>query len=192
VNNESTEILVALNNWPVDDTAVESAVIDLYPSELKKDIQETIDWVYGINNGVYRCGFASAQKDYMAAAEALEQRMIEVEDYLGKNEKEGKRFLLTKDTITAADIRLFNTLVRMDEVYVCYFKCGFASLLTGKFPNLLQYTARVYNYGNIKECVFMDDIMNHYFTSHAVRNMYGIVPKSISFIQRLEEINSRL
>lgn len=58
-----------------------------------------------INNCIYYCGFASTQKDYTTVAEAMEQRMIEVEDYLVKNEKEGKQFLLGAFT---ADFQLFN------------------------------------------------------------------------------------
>jgi len=107
--------------------------------------------------------------------------MTEVEKHL-----EGRQFLL--DEFTAADICLFNTLVRMDEVYVCYFKCVTCSILRGNFPNLLRYTARVYHYGNIKECVYMDDIMKHYFSSHMVRNMFAVVPKSVNFLQTLKDV----
>eukprot|EP00934_Nitzschia_sp_Nitz4_P002174 Nitzschia sp. Nitz4//scaffold13_size275219//143510//144685//NITZ4_000878-RA/size275219-processed-gene-0.146-mRNA-1//-1//CDS//3329536026//2174//frame0 len=183
VNNESTEILQAINQWATP-TNSEKAV-DLYPADLKDDVLDKIDWVYAINNGVYRCGFASAQKDYEEAAAALEARMQEVEEHLSKNR------YLCGDTFTAADLRLFNTMVRMDEVYVVYFKCAFASILNGdKYPNLLKHTARVYHSHNgaIKKCIFMDDIRHHYFTSHAIRNMYGIVSKSVGFLDKLESM----
>lgn len=39
--------------------------LDLYPSHLRDVINETNGWVFnGINNGVYKCGFATNQETY--------------------------------------------------------------------------------------------------------------------------------
>jgi len=182
VNNESKELAVQLNSWPEDDGTFRSP--DLYPSDKQDEIQKMIEWVYVINNGVYRCGFGNTQAAYNQAAKDLEERMEEVENYLN----DGKRKFLVGDTLTMVDIRLFNTLVRMDEVYVMYFKCYFASLLGPRFPNLLAFTARVYHAHNgvIKSCIHMDEIMNHYYASHMVRNMYAVVPRPVGFLEKLE------
>lgn len=39
--------------------------LDLYPPNLRSLINETNEWVHhGINNGVYKCGFATTQTAY--------------------------------------------------------------------------------------------------------------------------------
>lgn len=182
VNNESLELAKFFNEW--------GSGPDLYPTALRAEIDAMNQWIYLINNGVYRCGFAKSQVSYDQAAVELEGRMTEVDTYLG----EGSRRFLVGESLTISDIRLFNTLVRMDEVYVTYFKCYFASLFapfgeTGqpKFPNLLRFTARVYNeFPEIRESVVMGDIRSHYFSSHAIRNMFGVVPREVGVLRRLE------
>lgn len=63
VNNESSEI-IRMFNTEFNDIA-ENAALDLYPSHLQARIDETNEWVYnGINNGVYKCGFARKQGPY--------------------------------------------------------------------------------------------------------------------------------
>jgi glutathionyl-hydroquinone reductase len=188
VNNESMELATFLNEWGTTGP-------DLFPASLRSEIEAMNQWIYPINNGVYRCGFASSQPAYDQAAVELEGRMTEVEKYLG----EGSRRFLVGDSLTISDIRLFNTLIRMDEVYVTYFKCYFASLFApfgeagaSKFPNLLRFTARVYNeFPEIRECLSMDDIRAHYYTSHAIRNMFGIIPKEVGVLRRLEEMKEQ-
>jgi putative glutathione S-transferase len=46
--------------------------LDLYPEPLRAKIDELNDWIYnGINNGVYKCGFARSQTAYNEAFEVL-------------------------------------------------------------------------------------------------------------------------
>lgn len=48
--------------------------LDLYPEDLRAAIDEVNAWVYpGINNGVYRCGFARSQEAYDVAVTELFQ-----------------------------------------------------------------------------------------------------------------------
>lgn len=66
VNNESSEIIRMLNCS--FNQFAKNPDLDLYPEELKKCIDEVNEWTYPtINNGVYRCGFATGQKAYETA-----------------------------------------------------------------------------------------------------------------------------
>lgn len=66
VNNESSEIMRMFNSE--FNSFAQKPDLDLYPEELRKQIEEVNTWVYpGINNGVYRAGFATKQPAYEEA-----------------------------------------------------------------------------------------------------------------------------
>ena len=61
VSNESSEIIRMLNNE--FNEFAENADLDLYPDNLRNEIDALGKWVYpNLNNGVYRCGLASTQQ----------------------------------------------------------------------------------------------------------------------------------
>ena len=70
----------------------------------------------GINNGVYRAGFATSQEAYDKAVREVFEALDRIEGILS-----GQRYL-TGSQITEADVRLYTTLVRFDPVYVGHFK----------------------------------------------------------------------
>ena len=70
----------------------------------------------GINNGVYRAGFATKQEPYDVAVRELFAALDRVEAILAR-----QRYL-TGNQLTEADVRLYTTLVRFDKVYVGMFK----------------------------------------------------------------------
>lgn len=57
VNNESSEIIKIFNS--AFHEFAENPSIDLAPTSLIAAMEEADSWIYeGINNGVYKCGFA--------------------------------------------------------------------------------------------------------------------------------------
>jgi putative glutathione S-transferase len=169
VNNESSEIIVMLNEAFNDLPETKNKALDLYPQELRSQVEEINEWVYnGINNGVYKCGFATTQEAYNEAYNNLFAAMDKVEEILSR-----QRYL-TGNKLTLADIRLFTTLVRFDPVYHGHFKCNRKKLT--EYPNLYGYTRDIYQLPSIKETVDITHIKNHYYQSHDSINPHRIVP----------------
>lgn len=79
VNNESSEIIRMFNSQ--FNAVAKKPALDLYPEDLKDQIDEVNSWVYPcINNGVYRCGFATAQAPYEAvrSIESVVETMVSI------------------------------------------------------------------------------------------------------------------
>ena len=84
---------------------------DLYPVELRAEMDALMAEIHtDVNNGVYRCGFATSQEAYEEAFRALFARLDALSERLA-----GQRYLMG-EAITEADVRLFTTLVRFDAV----------------------------------------------------------------------------
>jgi glutathionyl-hydroquinone reductase len=167
VNNESAEIIrilnSAFNQWGDSGT-------DFYPAALRDSIDAINRVVYDtVNNGVYRCGFATKQAAYEEAFDALFKTLDELESRLGK-----QRYL-TGHSLTEADWRLFTTLVRFDSVYHGHFKCNLRRLVD--YSNLWNYTRELYQVPGVSETVNLAQIKRHYYTSHPTINPTGIIPK---------------
>ena len=54
-----------------------------------------------------------------------------------------KQRYIAGDRLTEADIRLFQTLIRFDVVYVVYFKCN--RNFIHEFPHMSDYTKELYS-----------------------------------------------
>ncbi|CAI5738675.1 unnamed protein product [Hyaloperonospora brassicae] len=166
VSNESADIVRMLNS--AFDAIVPSKV-DLFPVDLRADIDALNEWIYNnINNGVYKCGFSTTQSAYDEAVAALFQSLDRAEAILST-----KRFL-TGQTFTEADLRLFTTLIRFDEVYYVHFKAN--KKMLAEYPNLLNYTREIYQLPPVTKSVSMQHIKLHYYGSHTHLNPFGIVP----------------
>lgn len=167
VNNESAEIIRIMNgawNHLTDNHA------DYYPEALRSEIDEVNQFVYRkINNGVYRCGFATRQQAYESAFDSLFAALDEIDARLAK------QAYLVGDSLTEADIRLYTTLVRFDAVYFGHFKCNKQQL--SDYPHIQRYLERLYAMPAFKDTTHFDHIKTHYYVSHRTINPTGIVPK---------------
>jgi glutathionyl-hydroquinone reductase len=167
VNNESSEIIRMLGT-AFD--AIGAKRGDYYPAALREEINSINARVYdAVNNGVYKCGFASTQAAYDEAVVPLFETLDWLEGIL-----EGRSYLLG-DNITEADWRLFTTLIRFDPVYVGHFKCNIKRLVD--YPNLWRWTRSLYAQEGVAETVHFDHIKNHYYGSHETINPTRVVPK---------------
>lgn len=167
VNNESSEIIRMFNT--AFNEFASHPELDLYPESLREQIDEINQPVYdNINNGVYRCGFATTQDAYEKAFHQLFDTLEQLEELLSRQK------YLAGDSITEADWRLFTTLVRFDSVYYGHFKTNKKRLVD--YPNLWGYTRELYQVPGIAETVNMDHIKTHYYVSHTSINPNRIVP----------------
>lgn len=166
VNNESAEIIRMLNSAFDAFTAVRT---DYYPPPLRGEIDRINDIVYpGLNNGVYRAGFATSQAAYEAAAREVFATLDRLEEVLSR-----QRYLAGRQ-MTEADWRLFTTLVRFDAVYYSHFKCNVRRV--ADYPNLSNYLRELYQVSGVAPTVSIDHIKRHYYGSQRQVNPTGIVP----------------
>ena len=142
---------------------------DLYPGGLRDEIEEVAEPIYQeVNNGVYRCGFATSQHAYDEAYAALFARLDQLEERLTT------RRYLVGDTITEADVRLWPTLARFDAVYHGHFKCNRNKLI--EFPALWGYARDLFQTPGFGDTIDFTQTKQHYYLVHKDLNPSGIVP----------------
>jgi len=166
VNNESSEIIRIFNS---SFNELTGNTLDFYPEELRETIDAVNERVYHtINNGVYKCGFATTQVAYEEAYEALFDSLDWVEGLLSQQP------YLAGDELTEADWRLFTTLVRFDSVYVGHFKTNKKRIVD--YPNMWRLVRKLYQQPGIADTVKLDQIKQHYYFSHTMINPTQVVP----------------
>ena len=167
VNNESSEIIRMLDgafSKLKDNTP--NKMLSNYP--LTK-IESMNDFIYkGINNGVYRVGFATTQQAYENSVELLFKTLDQIEQQLTKNE-----FLLGSEPCEA-DWRLIPTLIRFDTIYYYHFKCNRRKL--SSYLKITEYLKKLLNIEKIRGTIHNSHIIDHYYLSHVKINPFGIIP----------------
>ena len=173
VKNESREIIGQLNT---QFRPLATRDRELYPEALRSRIDAAIDAIYpAINNGVYRCWFASKESAYRSAFEELFTALAEWNDVLST-----QRFTCG-DALTLADVCLFTTLFRFDSVYYVHFKCNGQHIY--EYEHLWRFVRDVYQTEGVAATCHLDHIKLHYYRSHPQLNPRGFVPvgPSLSF-----------
>ncbi|EIZ1045331.1 glutathione-dependent reductase [Vibrio parahaemolyticus] len=167
VSNESSEIIRMFNSAFNDLTCNHD---DYYPEPLRGVIDEWNDYIYpNVNNGVYRCGFATSQEAYEEAFESLFSALDKIDVHLATHR------YLAGNKITEADWRLFTTLVRFDAVYVGHFKCNKQRI--ADYVNIQGYLKELYQIDGIADTTDFYHIKRHYYFSHTGINPTQVVPK---------------
>lgn len=167
VNNESSEIIRMLDgafsklkgNKP-------NKMLSNYPLN---EIESMNELIYkGINNGVYRVGFATTQQAYEDSVKLLFKTLDQIEQQLTKNE-----FLLGSEPCEA-DWRLIPTLIRFDNIYYYHFKCNRRKL--SSYLKITEYLKKLLNIKKIRGTIHDNHIIDHYYLSHVKINPFGIIP----------------
>jgi putative glutathione S-transferase len=165
VNNESADILRMLST--VFAPLAKHPVV-LYPERWHEEIDELNQSIYdGVNNAVYKTGFAGSQAVYDREVDRLFQTLDALDVRLAD-----RRFLFGPKPVET-DWRLFSTLVRFDVVYQIHFMCSIRKL--AEYENLWPYTRDLYQWPGVADTVCFDEIRAHYYRTHLSINPRGIV-----------------
>jgi putative glutathione S-transferase len=165
VNNESGEVLRMLDQ---DFGELAGDDYDLYPHELRREIDELNERVYdNVNNGVYKAGFTTSQSIY----ESEVRNLFETLDWLDERLADS-RYLFGEEPVES-DWRLFTTLARFDAVYYVHFKCSRRRLVD--YEHLWPYFRDLYQSFGIADTVKLDQIRAHYYGTHPSINPNGLV-----------------
>lgn len=177
VNNESAEIIVMLNSQ--FNQFAKNPQLDLYPTELKEQIDLWNDKIYTtINNGVYRCGFAQTQTAYEQACNELFASLDEIDKVLKTNR------YLCGDKVTLADVRLFTTLFRFDIVYYSLFKCSRRRIQD--YDYLGAYLRDLYQLPGVADTCNLESVKQDYYGNLFPLNPGGIIPLDPDLTNLLE------
>ncbi len=124
---------------------------DLYPEELRKEIDDFNDWLFpNVNNGTYRMMFAQSITAYQEAFEDFYNALDIIEERLSKN-----RFLFG-DYVTDSDVRLFVTLARFDTHY--YRNLGPIKKRIVDYENIWGYCRDLYEIPAFRNNTYFRDI----------------------------------
>lgn len=160
ISDSSADIIKALNHGAIGP--------DLFPIAMETEIEALIQTIFdGLSNAVYRAGLAERQDEYDTAVDTVFATMNMLDARLSD-----RKFLFGPD-ITAADVRLFASLVRFDTVYATHFRCNRKRVVD--YPALWRFTRQIYQMPGIRETVDFDEIRFGYYVNDGSHNRFGII-----------------
>ena len=170
VNNESSEIIRMLFT-EFDDLLPEPLRESAhpfggyYPEKLRPEIDAMNEWVYDtVNNGVYKCGFATTQGAYESHVTPLFDSLDRLEEHL---QQPGHSPFLFGKAVTEADIRLYTTLIRFDVAYHNIFKCNL-KMIRHDYPALSRWLRTLYwNGAKVKNGEAFKDTVDFWVVSQS-------------------------
>ncbi|SEI34270.1 YALIA101S04e14774g1_1 [Yarrowia lipolytica] len=117
----------------------ESAQIaEMMDGEFDKRVKKSTDFVHkNITLAVYKVGFSKDQTAYNGAIKELFSALKKVEKHLRDSK------YLAGDSLTAADVFLYTSIVRFDPVYVQRFKCN-VGMIRHNFPWIHLWLRHLY------------------------------------------------
>ncbi len=121
----------------------------------------------GLNNGVYRAGFAQSQEAYDAAVADVFETLDWLDAHLAS-----RRYLLGA-VISESDWRLFPTLIRFDAIYHVLHRC--CRRRVADCPNLAAYLRDLYAWKGVAETVDLDAARAASYANDTATNPHGIV-----------------
>ncbi|MBO9516631.1 MAG: glutathione S-transferase family protein [Porphyrobacter sp.] len=167
VNNESSEIIRMLNSAFDGLTGNQ---LDFYPEALRDPIERWNALIYpGLNNGVYRTGFASTQGAYDEAVREVFATLDKMEEHLSRHR------YLAGEYLTEADWRAFTSLVRFDVGYHGAFKCNLRRI--EDYPSLRGYLRELYQWPGISSTVDLELIKFGYWFLSDRNHIVAIGPE---------------
>lgn len=178
VSNESKNIvrmlpLLLQANWDE-----ETPSLDLCPANLQGKIDETNEWIYRLlNNGVYRCGFATSQVAYDKAAQDVKEGLQKCEAVL-----KDQTYMCSDSQVTESDLLLLPTMLRFDAVYSPFFGAGGTQLrLEADYPNTFRWMRHCWqSIDGVSSSIDLADACTSYYKQLFPLNPGGIVPPPIS------------
>jgi putative glutathione S-transferase len=188
VSNESKDIVRMLplleaakneKSTPPEATAAAppvAVVLDTesIPADLQATIDEQNEWIYElVNNGVYRCGFATTQGAYEAASKDVLEGLARLEKLLSAQD-----FVSHEEWFTESDLMLLPTILRYDGVYGPLFRAGGTHLrLECDYPSVFRWLKRCWTeVPGVKESIDITDACESYYKQLFPLNPGGIVP----------------
>lgn len=151
--------------------------VHMRPDDLE-GVEELCEDIYHcVNDGVYKCGFATSQFAYEEAEHALFDCLDRLERRL-----ERTRFLCSGTVLTEADIFLFPTVFRFDSVYAVIFRACRKSI-RADYPAIAGWMRDIYNMPGVADTCNLKATRENYF-----QNLFPLNPSAITPVTPLPDL----